>query len=116
MEDLFDRWWPGPMWLRPATGGLLLGGLLIALPEMYGVGYPVLEAGIKGHYHGGFLMLLLAGKLLAPDLNVAPGQRTQPRIWPRLQAARLLPTHPHNPGVSTQLGGIALVHHEGVGT
>ncbi|HVT64248.1 MAG TPA: chloride channel protein [Mycobacteriales bacterium] len=73
MEDLFDRWWPGPMWLRPATGGLLLGGLLLALPEMYGVGYPVLEAGIKGHYHGGFLLLLLAGKLLAVSLTIAIG-------------------------------------------
>lgn len=73
MEDLFDRWWPGPMWLRPATGGLLLGGLLLALPEMYGVGYPVLEAGIKGHYHGGFLLVLLAGKLLAVSLTIAIG-------------------------------------------
>lgn len=73
MEDVFDRWWPGPAWLRPATGGLLLGGLLLALPEMYGVGYPVLEAGIKGHYHGGFLMLLLAGKLLAVSLTIAIG-------------------------------------------
>ena len=73
MEDIFDRWWPGPAWLRPATGGLLLGGLLIALPEMYGVGYPVLEAGVKGHYHGGFLMLLLGGKLLAVCLTIAIG-------------------------------------------
>jgi CIC family chloride channel protein len=73
MEDVFDRWWPGPMWLRPATGGLLLGGLLIGLPEMYGVGYPVLQAGIEGHYHGGFLILLLAGKLLAVSLTIAIG-------------------------------------------
>ncbi|HWC34563.1 MAG TPA: chloride channel protein [Mycobacteriales bacterium] len=73
MEDLFDRWWPGPAWLRPATGGILLGALLLALPEMYGVGYPVLEAGVKGHYHGGFLMLLLAGKLLAVCLTIAIG-------------------------------------------
>jgi CIC family chloride channel protein len=73
MEDVFDRWWPGPMWLRPATGGLLLGGLLLGLPEMYGVGYPVLEAGIEGHYHGGFLILLLAGKLLAVSLTIAIG-------------------------------------------
>jgi CIC family chloride channel protein len=61
------------MWLRPATGGLLLGGLLLALPEMYGVGYPVLEAGIRGHYHGGFLLVLLAGKLLAVSLTIAIG-------------------------------------------
>lgn len=73
MEDVFDRWWPGPMWLRPATGGLLLGALLLALPEMYGVGYPVLEAGIKGHYHGDFLLVLLAGKLLAVSLTIAIG-------------------------------------------
>jgi CIC family chloride channel protein len=73
MEDLFDRWWPGPRWLRPATGGLLLGGLLLVLPQMYGVGYPVLEAGIEGHYHGGFLVLLLAGKLLAVSLTIAIG-------------------------------------------
>jgi CIC family chloride channel protein len=73
MEDIVDRWWPGPMWLRPATGGLMLGGLLLALPEMYGVGYPVLEAGIKGHYHGGFLLVLLAGKLLAVSLTIAIG-------------------------------------------
>jgi CIC family chloride channel protein len=73
MEDLFDRWWPGPLWLRPATGGLLLGGLLLGLPQMYGVGYPVLEAAIEGHYHGGFLMLLLAGKLLAVSLTIAIG-------------------------------------------
>jgi CIC family chloride channel protein len=73
MEDVFDRWWPGPMWLRPATGGLLLGGLLLALPQMYGVGYPVLEAGIEGNYHGGFLIVLLAGKLLAVSLTIAIG-------------------------------------------
>ncbi|HVS67109.1 MAG TPA: chloride channel protein [Mycobacteriales bacterium] len=73
MEDLFDRWWPGPVWLRPATGGVLLGALLLVLPEMYGVGYPVLEAGVKGHYHGGFLMLLLAGKLVAVCLTIAIG-------------------------------------------
>lgn len=73
MEDMFDRWWPGPMWLRPATGGVLLGGLLLALPQMYGVGYPVLEAGIEGHYHGSFLLVLLAGKLLAVSLTIAIG-------------------------------------------
>lgn len=73
MEDLFDRWWPGPMWARPATGGLLLGLLLLALPEMYGVGYPVLEAGIRGHYSGGFLMVLLVGKLVAVSLTIAIG-------------------------------------------
>ena len=73
MEDLFDRFWPGPDWLRPATGGVLLGLLLLVLPEMYGVGYPVLEGGIRGHYSGGFLLLLLVGKLIAVSLTIAIG-------------------------------------------
>ncbi|MGI8753529.1 MAG: chloride channel protein [Acidimicrobiales bacterium] len=73
MEDLFDRFWPGPEWLRPATGGVLLGLLLLVLPEMYGVGYPVLEGGIRGHYSGGFLLLLLVGKLVAVSLTIAIG-------------------------------------------
>ena len=72
-EDIFDKYWPGPMWLRPATGGVLLGGLLIALPEMYGVGYPILEKSIGGGYSGGFLLLLLVGKLVAVSLTIAIG-------------------------------------------
>jgi len=72
-EDLFDKYWPGPMWLRPATGGVLLGGLLIALPEMYGVGYPILEKSIGGGYSSWFLLLLLVGKLVAVSLTIAIG-------------------------------------------
>jgi CIC family chloride channel protein len=46
LEDLADRVWRGPEWLRPAVGGLGLGLVLLVLPEMYGVGYPVLESAI----------------------------------------------------------------------
>lgn len=72
-EDLSDRLWRGPEWLRPAVGGLLLGGLLLALPQMYGVGYPVLESGIRGSYAIGMLALLWAGKLIATSLTIAIG-------------------------------------------
>jgi CIC family chloride channel protein len=73
VEDLCDRSWRGPEWLRPAVGGLVLGGVLLALPEMYGVGYPVLEAGIAGRYAAGFLLLLLVGKMLATSLTIGIG-------------------------------------------
>ena len=72
-EDLADRLWRGPQWLRPAAGGVLLGALLLGLPQMYGVGYPVLEAAIRSHYMIGFLVLLLAGKVLATSLTIAIG-------------------------------------------
>src|SRR5665647_1342740 len=50
IEVVCDRVWHGPEWLRPAAGGVLLGLLLLVLPQMYGVGYPVLAAGIAGKY------------------------------------------------------------------
>ena len=72
-EDLADRIWRGPEWLRPGVGGLLLGLLLIALPEMYGVGYPVLERAVDGRYVAGFLLVLLIGKTLATSLTMSIG-------------------------------------------
>jgi CIC family chloride channel protein len=73
LEDLADRLWRGPEWLRPAVGGVMLGLLLLALPQMYGVGYPALEGAIRGHYAVGFLLLLLVGKMIATSLTIAIG-------------------------------------------
>ncbi|HEY1564087.1 MAG TPA: chloride channel protein [Gaiellaceae bacterium] len=72
-EDLADRLWRGPEWLRPAAGGLLLGLLLLALPQLYGVGYPPLEHAIRGNDVLWLLLALLAGKILATSLTIAIG-------------------------------------------
>jgi CIC family chloride channel protein len=69
-EDVADRLWRGPDWLRPAAGGILLGLLLLAVPEMYGVGYPVLEHAVAGHYVIAVLIGLLAAKVLATSLTM----------------------------------------------
>ena len=70
-EDIADRIWNGrPDWLRPAAGGVLLGLLLLAVPEMYGVGYPVLALAISGHYVVLALLGLLAAKILATSLTM----------------------------------------------
>ncbi|MEU2054393.1 chloride channel protein [Streptomyces bungoensis] len=73
IEDACDWLWRGPEWLRPAVGGGLLGLVLLALPQMYGVGYPVLEKATEGGYAVGFLLLLLAGKMLATSLTIGIG-------------------------------------------
>ncbi|MGQ4475750.1 chloride channel protein [Streptomyces sp. SAS_276] len=73
IEDACDWLWRGSEWLRPAVGGLALGLLLLALPQMYGVGYPVLQKATEGGYAVGFLLLLLAGKMLATSLTVGIG-------------------------------------------
>jgi chloride channel protein, CIC family len=70
-EDFADRLWRGrPDWLRPASGGVLLGLLLLAVPQMYGVGYPVLQSAVAGHYVVLALVGLLAAKILATSLTM----------------------------------------------
>ena len=50
-EDLCDKVWGNrPECARPAVGGIALGLLLLALPQMYGVGYPVLYQAVGGSY------------------------------------------------------------------
>jgi CIC family chloride channel protein len=73
VEDLCDRLWRGPQWLRPAAGGLILGGLLLVLPQMYGVGYPVLAHAVGGGYLLTFVLLLLVGKIAATSLTLGIG-------------------------------------------
>ncbi|HEX4248144.1 MAG TPA: chloride channel protein, partial [Pseudonocardia sp.] len=73
VEDACDWAWRGPEWLRPAVGGILLGGLLLVLPQMYGVGYPVLERAVGGGYVLGMLVVLLVGKMLATSLTIGIG-------------------------------------------
>jgi CIC family chloride channel protein len=73
IEDLCDRLWSGPEWLRPAVGGIVLGLLLLVLPQMYGVGYPVLGNAVDGRYAIAFLALLLVGKMVATSLTIGIG-------------------------------------------
>ena len=73
VEDVCDALWRGPEWLRPAVGGVALGLVLLALPQMYGVGYPVLGAAVEGRYALTFLLVLMLGKMLATSLTIGIG-------------------------------------------
>ena len=73
-EDLCDRVWKDrPEWARPAAGGIALGLLLLALPQMYGVGYPVMYKAVAGSYALWFLIVLAAGKMIASSLTIGIG-------------------------------------------
>jgi CIC family chloride channel protein len=74
IEDFWDFLWKGrPEWARPAVGGIVLGLLLLALPQMYGVGYPVMFKAVAGNYTLWFLLILAAGKILATSLTLGIG-------------------------------------------
>jgi CIC family chloride channel protein len=114
MEDVADRIWRGPAWLRPACGGLLLGLVLLALPEMYGVGYPVLEGAIHGKYVVGLLLAFLLGKIVATSLTMAIGGSGgvfAPSLFigAMLGSAFGLGTHDLLPGVTAGAGAYGLV-------
>ena len=73
-EDLCDRIWQGrPEWARPAAGGIALGLLLLAIPQMYGVGYPVMDKATAGQYALWFLILLAFAKIAACSLTIGIG-------------------------------------------
>lgn len=73
-EDLCDRLWGNrPQWARPAVGGVLLGLLLLAIPQMYGVGYPVMYHATGGGYLLWFLILLAVAKIAATSLTIGIG-------------------------------------------
>jgi CIC family chloride channel protein len=74
LEDYVDELWKGrPEWARPAVGGVALGLLLLAVPQMYGVGYPVMNSVIAGHVVLGLVLLFLVCKILATSLTLSIG-------------------------------------------
>ncbi len=74
LEDVAEKLWKGrPEWAKPAVGGVALGALLLALPQMYGVGYPVMNQVIAGHYVLWFVLILMVGKIVASSLTLSIG-------------------------------------------
>jgi CIC family chloride channel protein len=74
IEDLGDALWGGrPEWARPAVGGVLLGLILLAVPQLYGVGYPVMYKATAGGYALWFLIVLTFGKMLATSVSLGIG-------------------------------------------
>ena len=74
LEDLIDQIWSGrPEWARPAVGGLALGAVLLVLPQMYGVGYPVMDKVLAGQEALWFVLILMLGKIFACSLTLSIG-------------------------------------------
>ena len=64
---------PIPKMWQPAVGGLVLGAILLVIPNVYGVGYSTMDAVLKGSISWQFLALLLPVKILATSLTLASG-------------------------------------------
>ncbi len=74
LEDAVDELWAGrPEWARPAVGGVALGALLLVIPQIYGVGYPVMDRALAGHMVFGLLIVLMLGKIVAASVTLSIG-------------------------------------------
>jgi CIC family chloride channel protein len=72
LEDVFDAS-PVPPWLAAATGGLMVGGLGLAHPEILGVGYEAITDMLQGRLAVELLLALMVLKLLATCLTIGSG-------------------------------------------
>jgi len=72
-EDLFDGFKRVPEYIKPAIGGLLLGGLGMVMPEVFGTGSEAIEATLAGKTVFGVMFILVFMKMLATSLTIASG-------------------------------------------
>jgi CIC family chloride channel protein len=83
-EDLFESWKQVPEWLQPAIGGALLGGLALVypqvtgvgwerMPDIFNVGYDVIERALANELALNVVLTLLVLKLVATSLTLGSG-------------------------------------------
>jgi CIC family chloride channel protein len=83
-EDLFDNWKRVPEWVKPAIGGMLLGIIAlvypfvtqvawIRIPQIYNVGYDVIEGVLANQSALSVVLILLVLKLIATSLTLGSG-------------------------------------------
>ena len=72
LEDYFDQW-KFPDYIKPAIGGILVGGMGIFFPAIYGVGYAGINEALTGTMSWEFLLVLLLLKIIATSLTLGSG-------------------------------------------
>jgi CIC family chloride channel protein len=71
-ERLFEST-PLPVYVKPALGGLLIGSLALWFPQVYGVGYHVIELALHNELAVITLLSFLFAKVLATNLTLGSG-------------------------------------------
>lgn len=71
-EDKFEHW-RFPAWLKPACGGLLVGGLGYFFPQVFGSGLSAIQDALHGNLALQVLLSLIFVKILATSLSLGAG-------------------------------------------
>ncbi len=83
-EDIFNRWKSVPEWVKPAVGGILLGIMALTypritgvtwdrIPQVFNVGYDMIEAALANQLALKVVLVLFVLKLLATSLTLGSG-------------------------------------------
>ena len=83
-EDMFEKWKQIPEWVQPAIGGIMLGILALSypmltgiswdrMPQIYNVGYDVIESALANQLALGTVLTLLVLKMIATSLTLGSG-------------------------------------------
>jgi CIC family chloride channel protein len=64
---------PVPRMWRPAVGGIAIGAMILALPNLYGVGYTTMDLALRGSLSWQLLAILVPVKIIATSLTLASG-------------------------------------------
>ena len=71
-EDLFDNL-RIPALIKPVCGGLLIGGIGIIYPHIFGVGYDTISLALTGKLLGYFMLFLVVLKVVATSITIGSG-------------------------------------------
>jgi len=71
-EDSFDAI-SIPNWIKPAIGGMMIGLLGLALPQVFGTGHGATEDALWGRIPWALLLMLSVGKILATSFTLGSG-------------------------------------------
>jgi CIC family chloride channel protein len=83
-EDLFEKWKSVPEWVQAAIGGVLLGVIALSypaltgitwerMPQIYNVGYDIIESALANQLALGTVLILLVLKMLATSITLGSG-------------------------------------------
>ena len=64
---------PVPQWLKPMGGGLCVGIIALAFPQVLGVGYEATDIALNGQYELAILVALIAAKTAATAICIGAG-------------------------------------------
>ena len=72
IEDWFNAI-PWPFWSKAVLGGLIVGGIGIFFPQVFGVGYDTVDKALQNHLGLDMLLILLVLKLVVTSVTIAAG-------------------------------------------